>query len=304
MAQLETPRFPKCVSLGALSKPRYKTNVIPVASGYKSKNIEWAQGLHSFDFSHNVMTQFQHDSLLDFFHAIQGMGNTFRVHDPGDYQTTISNGVLIPISVAAAAGTPGAGYGVNTYLAGKKYTAGALTTYRWLQKLVSGTSVIYRNGSPVTVGVAAGNIAINADTGYITFVADQTRSISSHTVGATHVFTLATAFSPNLVVGGRIYVSGISGTAATTLNGLSHTITNVASNVITVSAVTTGLTATGGTASFFPQSTDALTLVTDFDVPCMFSSDEANFELFEKNATEYFYRWSGINLEEDRIALT
>lgn len=304
MTFLETPRFPKCVSLGALSKPRYKTNVIPVASGYKSRNIEWAQGLHSFDFSHNVMTQFQHDSLLDFFHAIQGMGNQFRVHDPGDYSTTVSNGALVPVSLATSVGSGGAGYGLNTYVAAKKYNAGALTTFRYLQKLVSGTTAVYRAGSPVTVGVAAGNAAIDSTTGYVTFVADQSKSISSHTVGATHVFTLATPFSPNLLVGGRIYVSGVTGTAATILNGLSHDVTIVSSNVITVSTVTTGLTATGGTAFFYPQPTDSLTLVTEFDVPCMFSSDEAAFDLFEKNAEGYLYRWSGINLEEERIPLT
>ncbi|MBA3353335.1 MAG: DUF2460 domain-containing protein [Pyrinomonadaceae bacterium] len=303
MAFLETPRFPECVSLGALVKPRYKSNVIMLASGAKRANIEWANGLHSFDFTHGAMDQTQHDSILNFFHAIQGRGNQFRVKDYSDFSTDIDTGILVPISAGRVVGTVGAGYGVIGYVVAKLYSSGALATYRLLQKLVSGT-VFYRNGSPITIGGGPGSIvAIDTTTGQVNFVPDQTRGISAHAVGAAHQLTVSTAFSPNFVIGQRVYITGVTGTAATTLNNLSHAITNVAGAVLTISTATTGLTATGGTAEFFPQVTDTLRVVTEFDVPCRFSSDEAAFEIFEKTGTTLLYRWSGINLEEERIDL-
>ena len=76
-----------------------------------------------------------------------------------------------------------------------------------------------------------------------------TKVISSHTPGAGHVFILESAFSPNHVVGGRIFVFNITGTAANALNNLSHTITAVSGAIITTSTNTAGLTASGGTAN-------------------------------------------------------
>ncbi len=304
MAFLETPRFPECVSLGAMAKPRYKSNVIVLGSGAKKSNIEWATGLHSFDFTHGVMDQTQHDSILNFFHAIQGRGNQFRVKDYSDYSTDINTGILVPVSAGGVVGTVGAGYGVIGYAVAKLYSSGVLATYRLLQKLVSGTTVFYRNGAPIIIGGGPGSIvSVDVTTGQVNFVPDQTKGISAHTVGAAHQLTVSTAFSPNFVIGQRIYITGVAGTAATALNGLSHAITNVVGAVITISTATTGLTATGGTAEFFAQVTDTLRVVTQFDVPCRFTSDEASFELFEKTGSTSLYSWSGINIEEERIDL-
>lgn len=306
MAFLETPRFPECVSFGALSKPRYKTNTVPLASGYKSRNIEWAQGLHSFDFSHNALLPAAHTELLNFFHALQGAGHQFRVKDFGDYQTSATTGILIPLHGSSAdtpVGSVGLGYGARTYLAGKKYVSGALTTVRWLQKLVSGSVTVSRGGSPLTVGASPGQIAIDTATGKIAFVADQSRAISSQTVGASHVMTFTSAFSPNFTVGQRIFIDGVTGTAATALNNKSHAITVVSSATITIATSTAGLTAANGSGYFYPQAAEALTVVCEFDVPCVFSSDEASWEILDKSRGDFVYRWSGINIEEDRIAL-
>lgn len=304
MAFLESPRFPECVSLGAMAKPRYKSNVIVLASGAKRANIEWANAIHSFDFTHGVMDQTQHDSILNFFHAIQGRGNQFRVKDYSDYYTVASTGVLVPVVSTRVVGTVGQGYGVGTYAVAKLYSSGALATYRLLQKLVSGTTSFYRNGSAITIGASPGNIsALAPNTGQVTFVADQQRNISSHAVGSIHQITLASAFSPNLATGGRVFITGVTGTAATKLNNLSHEIYSIGGAVISLTTSTTGLTATGGIAYYYPQAADLLTVVTQFDVPCRFSSDEASFEMFEKTGAGLLYRWSGINLEEERIDL-
>ena len=307
MAFLETPRFPPCVSMGAASKPRYKTNTIALASGYKSKNIEWAQALHSFEFSQNGFLPDEHAELLAFFHALQGAGNQFRVKDFSDYAATTANGVLIPLHGSAGTlpvGTVGLGYGAKQYLLGKIYAAGALSVVRWLQKPVSGTVAIYKNAVALTAGASPGNYAVDTATGKITLVADASRSITTHSVGTTHEVTFATAFSPNFTVGQRVYFENITGTAADALNFKTHAITYVSTSTIRVSTNTTGLTATGGNGYMFPQATDALTAACQFDVPCVFTSDEASFEIINKQGSgEFIYRWSGIAIEEDRIPL-
>ncbi len=304
MAFLETPRFPGCVSFGAVSGPGFSTVRSVVASGFDDVLIRYEQPLHRYTFEHANRTQTEHDSLLEFFMAVKGMGHRFRVKDYTDYLVTIANGVLKPLHGALSVGTSGVGYGTPSYVLQKKYTAGALTTYRDIFKPVSGTVVIYRGGVAVTVGGLAGNIAIDTTLGKITFVEDQSRAISSHTTGATHVFTLASAFAPNLAIGQRIFVVGTGGTAATRLNNLSHVITNVAAGVITVSTVTTGLTATGGVAYYYPQAGEALSWSGEFDVPVRFLSDEASFEIVDRGGGSLLYSWSGINLTEVRIALT
>jgi hypothetical protein len=244
---------------------------------------------------------------LHFFHALQGAGHQFRVKDSSDFTTTATNGILIPLHGSGAdlpVGAVGLGYGTSTYLAAKKYVSGALTTVRWLQKLVTGEVTVYRGGSPVASGgVTPGNVNVDTATGKIVFNADQSRAITAHVVGASHQMTFTSAFSPNFTVGQRIYLTGVTGADADTLNNKSHAITVVSSATITISTATTGMSVANGSGHFYPQASEALTLVCEFDVPCIFSSDEASFEIIEKSRGDFVYRWSGINIDEDRIPL-
>jgi hypothetical protein len=118
--------------------------------------------------------------------------------------------------------------------------------------------------------------------------------------------TMSSAFSPNFSIGQRIYLRGITGTAATTLNDLSHAITNVAGAVITIGTATTGLTATTGSADFFAQASETLTWEGEFHVPCRFLSDQADFEIVDRRGSGggLLYSWAGINLTEVRIQMT
>ncbi|MFN8961092.1 MAG: hypothetical protein ACK5YV_05935, partial [Betaproteobacteria bacterium] len=71
----------------------------------------------------------------------------------------------------------------------------------------------------------------------------------------------------------------------------SHAVTGVGGANITISTSTTGLTATGGTARFFPQPTDALTWSGEFDVPVRFESDEARIQIIDRTQNELLYSW-------------
>lgn len=290
MSFLESPRFPTGLARGAVGGPAFMTDVIELVSGYEQRNEVWSAPRQRYSISFVNRTQTEIDALNAYIRATHGRLYGFRFRDQVDYLVTTSNGRL---------GTTAIGTGLATYQLYKRYTSSPNTSDRLIMKPVSGAVAVFRAASPVTVGASAGNIAIDTTTGIITFVADQTKSISSHTVGATHIFTLASAFSPNLAIGGKIYVSGITGTAATTLNGLAHTVTNVSSAIITTSTVTTGLTASGGTASFFPQPTEALTWSGSFDVPVRFDTDRMVAEARHVTSGGSF-TWDRIELVEVR----
>lgn len=301
---LSTARFPSCVSFGAISGPLFSTVRTVVASGHDDVVIRYEQPLHRYTFEHANRTQTEHDELLKFFMAVKGMGHRFPVKDHTDYICLVVDSAVQALHSGLTVGTAGLGYGTADYVLQKKYTVGGLTTYRNIHAPQSGF-ILYRGGSPVTFGVSPGNAAIDSQTGKITFVADQTRVISSHTVGASHVLTLASAFSPNIAIGQRVYITGVTGTAATTLNGLSHAVTNVSGAVVTIGTTTTGLTASTGDAFFYPQASETLTWAGEFDVICRFLSDEASFEIVDRAGTQggLLYSWSGINLTEVRVSM-
>jgi uncharacterized protein (TIGR02217 family) len=307
MAFLETPRFPGCVSFGALGGPMFSTVRTVVSSGFDDVLIRYEQPLHKYTFEHANRTQIEHDELREFFMAVKGMGHRFRVKDYSDYTVTQAQSTLQGLHSGVPVGTFGEGWGTPSYLLQKKYTAGALTTYRNIYKPVAGTVQVFRDGVQLVVGAGPGEIAIDTTMGKITFVADQTKTIVSHVVGNPHRINVTTVFSPQVAIGQRIFITGVTGTAADLLNNLSHEITNFGTTDIYIDTDTTGLSAASGTAWMYPQETsDVLTWSGEFDVPCRFLSDEASYEIVDRMGHEggLLYSWSGINLTEVRVSIT
>lgn len=267
MSFIESPRFPEGIAFRSVGGPVYRTGVVETLSGREYRNARWSQSLRRYDVANNAKNQTEIDALIAFFEAVaQGRANMFRFKDWTDYFVTVTNGIL----------ASGLGSGVPTYQLRKKYVAGAYTRYRNIQKPVAGSIVCYRNASPITVGASAGNIAIDTTTGIITFVADVSRAISGHTVGSSHQFTTAADIT-GLVITSKVYITGVTGTAASVLNGIAHTITGKTGSgpyTWTISTVTTGLTASSGTGAKYPQAADVLTWAGEFDVPVRFDVDE------------------------------
>jgi uncharacterized protein (TIGR02217 family) len=300
MPFIETPRFPDRISANAQRKRITNTQIVTLASGVEITNRNWAQKLRQFDIGAAVRTPLDSDLIVQWFEALDGPADAFRFKDWGDFQVATSNGLLQPVNGGVRVGTAGAGFGVPTYQLIKRYSVGAKNHDRDIRKPVAGTVVARRDAANITVGASAGNIAIDTTTGLITFVADQTRSATGHTAGASHVFTLSSAFSPNLVVGGRLWLTGVTGTAAALLNSTPLQITAVASNLVTVAVNTTGLTATGGTASFFPQPANVLDWSGQFDVPVRFASDELDDVVLQFRDGQVLTEASSILLREIR----
>lgn len=302
MSFLETPIFPARVSIDYESRPKFSNVRTVVASGFDDVLIRHEQPLRTLVMTHPVLDATRHAELNHWFNAVKGMGHRFRAQDWSDYKVNVTEGVLAPMHGSLLVGTAGVGFGTPKALFQKKYTAGSLTTFRNIQKpkLVPAIQ-IYRG---LVLQTLTTNYSIDTTTGYVTFVHDQTRTISSHTPGADHVLGLASALSPNITPGQRIYVTGVSGTAASVLNNLSHLVTGVSVANVTIETNTTGLTASIGSVFTYPQASETLNWVGQFDVPVRFDSDEANFAVLGRNPATLLYEWSGINLIETRLPLT
>lgn len=281
---LEDVFFPETIAMSQLhGSLNYSTTVTVLASGVEQRIVNWSESRHKYDAG--LVTRKSSDwvSIINLYSVVKGRGYGFRLKDPQDYSTTQTTGFLQPLitgTSTVATSPSGTGYGVPTHQIVKRYTSAANTSDRWLRKIRASTYTIYKGGVAQTEGIAAGNYALDTTTGVVTFVASDTKTVSSVTVGATTQVTLSGTVS-GLSVGKRLYLSGLAGANAATLNGLSHAITAISVNTYTLSTVTTGLTITAGSgvAAAYPQASDTLTVVTNFDVPVRFDTDELPWQL-------------------------
>lgn len=257
---LETPRFPIQMARQLAGGPGFSTAIVEVFSGNEQRAGNWSRSRGQWTGDGVVLDEQGKNALLDFFQALGGPLVGFRYHDPVDFSDA-GRGYL----------GSGVGAGVPSYQLVKRYAAGALSRDRDIRKPVAGSISIKRNGAGVAFGAAAGQVALDTTTGVVTFVADASSGISSITPGATTAVTLSAAVG--LSSGQRLYVSGLSGTLGSALNGQSWPISSVSGSIYTLSANTAGLSGSGGTGAKYPQSSDVLTWTGQFDVPVRFGSD-------------------------------
>jgi hypothetical protein len=251
-------------------------------SGYVRVNSRSSRTLNQYEFGWIPMLVSEWATMEGVYRATNAGALGFLLEDPKDQTVAATDGVLYPYTTALI-GTAGAGYGVPTYKLHKRYTAAGST--RTSDRQITrpkATPALLRAGSPVTLGASPGNAAIDLDTGTVTFVADSSSGVTAFTAGATTDITLSSALS-GLAIGGRLYLTGIAGTSATTLNGTSHEITNITGgslNVYTLDVDTTGLTRTsGGTGYKYPQASETLTWSGSFYVPVHFQSDILTWDM-------------------------
>lgn len=250
-------------------------------SGYASVNINWARTLRQYELG-IVPMDIENWLQIEGIHEVtNGGAQGFLMQDPKDQDATSLNGFLRAFVQGEYPVAAGAGYGVPVYKLHKRYSSvtGAQTYDRRVTR-PKATITVRRGGTPVTVGTANGNIAIDYNTGTITFVNDTNASVSSYTVGASTIVRFASGTFPSqFSAGGRLWITNATGTAASLLNDRSHSITSITGNEIVIALTTTGLTLSGGTARKFPQPAEALTWSGEFYVPVHFANDEIDWEL-------------------------
>lgn len=303
MAFLETPRFPHRIARNMMGGPEFRTDVLVLASGHESRNANWSQARRRYDAAIAVRTLADFAEVEQHFHAVAGRHHGFRFKDWGDCAADSANGLLRPLHGSVQVGTAGFGYGVPGYQLVKRYARGALTHDRDIRKPVDGTVSVRRGGVTVGFGAGAGQIALDATTGVVTFVADATRSITAVTVGASTQLTLSSAL-PGIAIGDRVFVTGLAGADAALLNNLSHAVTNIATDVYTVSTNTAGKTITPGSgqAAAYPQADESLDWAGQFDVPVRFDTDRLRRRVLHRNpAGELLVDCDEIPLIEIRV---
>lgn len=264
MAFYET-RFPVDISNGSAGGPRWKTDVVVMASGNEQRNQRWSEVRNVYDVSYGVKTRAQLQSLVEFFNEMRGRAHGFRYKDWADFQVTDE-----PI-------TPTAG---PTYQLVKTYGNGFNDYSKNITKPVSGTVSIKQNGSAY-----GGTVSVDTTTGIVTLGPLSTIDILGITQANPGVIT--TDGAHGLSNGDEVYLSSIGG--MTELNGVAVTVTVVDADEFSIGVNTSAYTAytTGGTVEQFIETGDTMTWSGQYDIPCRFDTDEISISLetYELGAT-------------------
>jgi uncharacterized protein (TIGR02217 family) len=241
-------RFPDNVSYGVTGGPNWLTLVTNMLNGNMQSIQKWEDARHIYDASHALRSPELMASIKKFFMAARGRLHGFRFKDWTDYTIAADEGIM----------GEGVGTGEPVYDLYKRYDFGTLPAYdRRIHKLVTDGSVMpfvaYRNDNPLTIGVSAGNISVNANTGQITFVADSTKNIDANSTKAITGISQANPGSVTCVghgfsTGDKIKITSVGG--MTQVNNLYFTITVSDADHFTIGVNTTGYGAytSGGSA--------------------------------------------------------
>lgn len=267
---------------GVRGKNQRRNTRTMAANGQGKINIDWSRTLRQYELGIAPMQIAAWQTIEGLHEVTEGGAYGFLMQDPKDSAVSATEGLLYPFN-AALLGTNGLGYGVPSYKLYKRYTsAGSTRTKDRAITRPRATPIIKRGGVTVTHGASPGNVSVNYDTGTVTFVADSSSTVTAVAVGATTNVTLTAALA-GVSVGERLYLSGLTGTVASTLNGLSFAITAITGgglNIYTLTVATTGLAWTSGGSGFaYPQSTETLSWGGNFYVPVHFANDDIDWEL-------------------------
>jgi len=278
--------MPASVIVAGLSGSNRRSNTRAVnQGGYGTINVGWHRTLREFDLGFIPMLASEWRTIEGLHEATAGGAYGFLLEDPKDCTVSATEGLLQPQDAAVNAGVAGAGYGVPTYRLYKRYSAigSALVNDRYIGRPQPAGLQLLRNGAAVTLGSAPGNAAISGN--LVTFVADQSASVTAVTVGATTSVTLASGIG--LASGGRLFLSDLLGADAALLNGRSHSITSLVGNVYTLATNTAGKLITGGGTGYrYPQASQALAWTGRFYVPVHFAADDLPWQLVRGGAPD------------------
>ena len=298
MAFLESPRFPFCVSYGAVGGPEFATDIVEMNSGVEQRNVRWEQARQKYSVEFPLVDEAWLE-LLAWFRSVRGRADGFRLRDWADYRVSTADGLL---------GTSTNATGVPVYQLHKYYSSGgALYEYRKISKpAFDDAPLIYRGGVLQTAGAGAGNYAVDTTTGEVTFVADASATASSITPGATTTVVLAT--NPGTLTAGQLlYLLNFAGADADLVNGLAHTIISVSGTgpyTFLLNTNTSGATITLGTGvgRKYAQASETLAWAGTFDVPVRFDTDYAAVTVQSGTANgPNVYRVQNMTMVEIRI---
>ncbi len=254
---------------------------VSTSSGEMQINVRWARTLRQYELGVVPLSIEQWAQIEALHEVTEGGAFGFLMQDPKDRSAAVGEGFLQPYSGSLLLGTMGYGYGVPTYRLGKRYAISG--TSRFKDRLITrpkDTPLVKKNGITLANGSSAGQFTIDPTTGIVTIHEDASAYLTSATVGATTVLDFGSgSFASLFATGGRVWLQGVVGTAASVLTDKSHEVLSVSGNTLTINTPTTGLTVTSALAMRYPQPSDTLTWSGEFFVPVHFMEDEIGWDL-------------------------
>lgn len=79
-------QLPDDVERGAQGGPRFKTDILPLSSGFEKRNISWEETRGFWDISYGIQTKADFDIVKAFFYARRGRANSFPFKDWSDFE--------------------------------------------------------------------------------------------------------------------------------------------------------------------------------------------------------------------------
>jgi uncharacterized protein (TIGR02217 family) len=139
-------RFPDDISRGAIGGAGFLTDVVMVESGHEFRRQARALELGSWEVSHAARLPEKYRRLQAFFRVAAGRANGFRFKDWTDFEAAQTEGVFVLLTGST---------GGSTWQMYKRYTFGAYTYDRKIQKPINGT-VTVTGGSGHSIDYATG----------------------------------------------------------------------------------------------------------------------------------------------------
>ena len=137
MAFIET-QFPSSIQYSSSGGPQWRTEIVELNGGQEQRNTIWDDTRHRYNIS-EFKTDNDIDTIIRFFHAMQGQYHGFRLKDWADYRTG-SNYAAPSATDHILVGTVD---GVNTdFQLVKRYTVSTNEYVRYIKKPVNGTVLV------------------------------------------------------------------------------------------------------------------------------------------------------------------
>lgn len=137
--------FPIEIGQDASVAPNFSTNIVTSASGFESRNANWAQARLRYDAGPGVRGEGELETLIAFFRARRGPAVGFRFRDPFDNSSNGMTGEPAPLDQLIGTGD-GAG---DRFMLSKSYGSGE---QRRITRPVAGSVRIAVDGIEATSG--------------------------------------------------------------------------------------------------------------------------------------------------------
>jgi uncharacterized protein (TIGR02217 family) len=261
-------QMPNLISRGAQGGPGFRTVVVGTSGGQEQRVQQWADPRAEWTISLDQRDTAGFTALLAFWYARSGRARGFRFKDWSDYVAT--NEPLYPATQSPLNPVKGSA----TAQLVRSYGDAANVYIRNIYKPLSASPAVTlrKNGSNLPYS------SIDTTTGLVTLNAVSTQSITG--ISATNPAVVSFAIAPVFALNDLVVITGVAGMVQ--INGTVAAVTVVGGTSITLGAVnasTFSAWTSGGTATKYLATTDALDWSGQYDIPARFDSDQPGFSL-------------------------